>query len=132
MGNAASSITPAAAPKATRGSKRGQGPASRKRPDHADHGRGRFARTHLMPAMLGITQGRKVGVIGRPIERVADRGDRAQHDQAHADAIDLRQQWILQAGCDRAGNQQRFHPEALGKDQHARADEEAAEQDRRD
>ena len=79
-----------------------------------------------MSSVLVIAERCEIGVICRPVERVADRGGGAQHEQRGADAVHLGEQRILQAGRDRADDHQRPQPPTAGEQQHARADEEAA------
>jgi len=78
--------------------------------------------------MLRIAKRREIGVIAGPIDGVADGGDRAQDEQRPADAVHLRQQWVLRAAQNRAGDGQRLEPEATRRDEKQRADRKSARQ----
>ena len=82
--------------------------------------------------MLVIAERREISVVARPVERVAERGDEAQHEQTWTDAVHSGKQRILQSGETRAGDDQRPHAETDGERHHDRPDDEARGEDQRE
>jgi hypothetical protein len=107
-------------------------PAARERTDDADDRGDRLAGAELVAAVMGIAERGEIGVVGGPIEGVANRGERAPGEQLPADAVDLGKQRKLQGGQQGAGDDERPQPEAPRRHKHQRPDREAAGNDQRD
>ena len=84
-----------------------------------------------MSTMVCITDGCKIGVIGRPIEHISERTDHAKRHQSRADPVNLRQHLILDRHRDRADHQQRPKTPPLGQGQDCWTKHKATSLDRR-
>src|SRR5207248_6330399 len=86
--------------------KRGQSPTADQRTNNCCYRAERFARPDLMAAMFGISQHRKIGMVRRPIERVADCRTDAESEQHDIHAADFCEEQILYTGENRSeGNE---------------------------
>jgi hypothetical protein len=123
-GKAASSNTEGHA-----GTKGHQRPTRHERAHDPDQRRERFARAKLGAAMFVIAERGVIGVVARPVKRIAKRSDHAECEQRWSEPMHLGKQRVLQGGKTGAGDNEGPQAEFGRKRHEYRPDDEAAGQD---
>jgi hypothetical protein len=80
-------------------------------------------------AVLGVADGSEIGVVGRPVEDLAERSDDDQQEKRRADAADRGEQRIVERDAERARDQQRLQTPVPGERQQCGSQHKAAGED---
>ena len=85
----------------------------------------------IVAAVLGVADHGEIGMVRRPVEHVPNRGDHAEGQERAVRAQDPGHDRVLAGHPERADDEHRLQPPALGQGQDRGAQHEAEGQDRR-